>query len=574
MRFSKLLCPTLKENPSEAEVISHQLMLRGGMIRQLASGIYSVLPVGLRVLRKIENIIREEMNRAGAQEVYLPAIQPAELWKESGRWDVLGKELLRIQDRHKRDCCFGPTHEEVITDLVRREIRSYRDLPKTLYQIQVKFRDEVRPRFGLMRCREFTMKDAYSFDVDEAQAKESYKNMHDAYVRIFTRCGLDFRAVEADSGNIGGSLSEEFMVLANSGEDKVISCASCNYAANIEKATSRFEKKPLRKESSDSGKKKMATPGKKSAQEVADFLKVPLSALLKTMIYKTEKGFVAALVTGDREVNEVKLKRYLDVDHLELAKANEILKLTGSPMGFAGPVKLALHPDKIARLVVDTRIQGHTKYVTGANELDAHLTGVIAGKDFSMEDQAEIHTVKADDECPKCGSPLRLDLGIEVGHIFMLGTKYSEAMKALYTDPQGKLHPCVMGCYGIGVGRTAVATIEQNHDERGMIFPKAIAPFDVYLVPVNFEKKEIQIEAEKVYQLLEEAGWETLLDDRNESVGTKFKDADLLGIPFRVTIGDKGLSQGKVEVKARSQRESQFIEPKELVSWLKLKKQA
>ncbi|MFH1262514.1 MAG: proline--tRNA ligase [Pseudomonadota bacterium] len=565
MRFSQLLCPTLREDPAEADVISHRLMLRGGMIRQMAAGIYSYLPLGLRVFRKVERIVREEMNRAGAQEVYLPVVLPAELWRETGRWDSIGKELLRIKDRSEREYCLGPTHEEAITDIVRREIRSYRDLPKNLYQIQVKFRDEVRPRFGVMRCREFIMKDAYSFDVDDAGAEASYAKMFEAYTRIFTRCGLTFRAVEADSGSIGGSMSQEFMVLAKSGEDELVSCSSCSYAANSEKAEAKIPEGALPKPSKNSPEKK-STPGKKTVEEVSAFLKVQPSDLLKTLIYKTEDKFIAAVVPGDREVNELRLQRHLGSEHIALATAAEVLKITGAPSGFSGPIGL-----KIDRLVVDKFVREGAPYVVGGNEADTHYLNAVPGRDFAVSDRADITRVKDGDLCPRCGGKLRTDRGIEVGHVFKLGTKYSDAMKAHFTDAAGKLKPAVMGCYGIGIARTAAAAIEQNHDDAGMIFPPPIAPFDVTIVVVDFTKETLKNPAVALYEKLMDAGLDVLLDDRILSPGAKFKDADLIGIPVRITVGDKGISQNKLEVKARWEKGGTFIEPSQVIEWVRAK---
>lgn len=571
MFSSQLLCPTLREEPSEADVVSHRLMLRGGLIRPLAAGIYTYLPVGLRVFRRVERIVREEMNRAGAQEVYLPVVLPAELWRETGRWDGIGKELLRFKDRSEREYCLGPTHEEVITDLVRREIRSYRDLPKNLYQIQVKFRDEVRPRFGVMRCREFIMKDAYSFDVDDAGADRSYQKMYEAYNRIFSRCGLTFRAVEADTGNIGGSMSQEFMVLAKSGEDELANCTSCDYAANAGKAEAKIADLPPSKPAKSTAPEKKSTPGKKSVEEVSGFLKVQASELLKTLIYKTEKIYLAVVIPGDREVNEAKLQSFLGSEHLALAAAAEILKLTGAPSGFTGPVGLKITKGGIERLIVDRWVREGERYVTGANESDTHYVGVVPGKDFSVKERAAVYRVKDGDLCPKCGAALRLDRGIEVGHIFKLGTKYSEAMKAYFTDPSGKLRPAVMGCYGIGIARTAAAAIEQNHDEAGMIFPPPIAPFDVSIVVVGMEKEALKKEGFRLHDLLSEAGFEVLLDDREASPGAKFKDSDLLGIPVRITVGEKGLSQKKLEVKLRWESKGVFIDPPGVVAWVREK---
>jgi prolyl-tRNA synthetase len=543
MRYSQLLVPTLREEPADAEVVSHRLMLRAGMIRKVAAGIYTVLPLGVRVMHKVERIIREEMNRAGAQEVVMPCVLPADLWKESGRWDQYGKELLRMQDRHERDYCFGPTHEEVITDLARREIRSYRQLPLNLYQIQTKFRDEVRPRFGLMRAREFVMKDAYSFDADEAGAEQSYERMYDAYMKIFQRCGLRFRAVEADTGLIGGRFSHEFMVLAETGEDAIVSCGGCDYAANLERAEigrgAEETNKKLKK------LEKVQTPGQRSVEEVTAFLSVPAQQLVKTLIFETEQGPMAALVRGDHEINEAKLRRHLGVMELEMAGDEVVADVTHAPKGFAGPVGLDL------RIVADYALQGMSNAVTGANELDTHLINVNLERDFQVDEFADIRLAQEGDPCPRCTGRLQISRGIEVGHIFKLGTKYSEALGATYLDPEGTERMLVMGCYGIGVGRTAAAAIEQNHDEHGIIFPIAIAPFHVLLLPVNNKDATVMDAAQDLYQRLSEQEVEVLLDDRDERPGVKFKDADIMGIPLRLTVGEKNLKQGKVEIKAR-----------------------
>jgi len=547
MRYAQLLLPTLREEPAEAEVVSHKLMLRAGLIRKLAAGIYTLLPLGVRVMQKVERIIREEMNRAGAQEVVMPCVLPAELWKESGRWDHYGKELLRVKDRHDRDYCFGPTHEEVITDLARREVRSYRQLPINLYQIQTKFRDEVRPRFGVMRAREFVMKDAYSFDADEAGAEQSYERMYDAYTRIFQRCGLRFRAVEADTGLIGGRFSHEFMVLADTGEDTIVSCDACTYAANMERAeigrvAEKTNEKPKKLE-------RMQTPDKKSVEEVTAFLGVPPERLVKTIIFETEQGAVAALVRGDHEINEAKLRRHVGATQLELAGDQVVADVTHAPKGFAGPVGLDL------RIIADYALEGMRNMVVGANELDAHLVNVNLGRDFHVEEFADIRLARAGDPCPRCPGKLQVSRGIEVGHIFKLGSKYSEAMGATYLDPEGNERNLIMGCYGIGVGRTAAATIEQNHDEDGIIFPLAIAPFHVLILPVNNKDAQIMEAAEDLYCRLSEKGAEVLLDDRDERPGVKFKDADIIGIPLRLTVGEKNLRKGKVEIKVRGSGE-------------------
>ncbi len=562
MWFSRMLIPTLKENPAEAEAVSHRLLFRAGMIRKLASGIYNYLPVGLRVLRKVENIVREEMNRAGAQEVLLPAVQPAELWQETGRWQVYGKELLRFKDRHGRDCCFGPTHEEVITDLVRREVHSYRQLPLNLYQIQVKFRDEIRPRFGLIRGREFLMKDGYSFHVDEAEAEACYGEMYAAYTRIFRRCGLKFKVVEADSGPIGGSFSHEFMVLADTGEDLLASCTVCDYAANLEKAEVPLNlNDPVPAEAG--GPEPVATPGVRTVEEVAAFLKVTPEEIVKTLIYETGSGPVAVLIRGDHEVNEVKVKNLLGVAELILAGADRVAELTGAAVGFAGPVGLNLP------LYADQAVAALNSMVTGANRDGYHLMGVHPFRDMAISQVADLRTVTEKDPCPHCRGALSILRGIEVGHIFKLGLKYSQALKAVYLDADGLERFIYMGCYGIGVSRIVAAAIEQGHDEHGIIFPMALAPFQVGLIPISLND---EVTRECVFRLHEEiadAGLEVLLDDRDERPGVKFKDCDLLGIPLRVVVGPKTLAGQAAEVRVRSTQETILVPLKELLSFLK-----
>jgi prolyl-tRNA synthetase len=531
--------------------MSHKLMLRAGMIRKVAAGIYTMLPLGVRVVHKVERIIREEMNRAGAQEVVMPCVVPADLWKESGRWDEYGKELLRMRDRHDRDYCFGPTHEEVVTDLARREVRSYRQLPINLYQIQTKFRDEVRPRFGMMRAREFVMKDAYSFDADEAGAEKSYERMYDAYTRIFQRCGLRFRAVEADTGFIGGEFSHEFMVLADTGEDIIVSCDACTYAANLERA----EVARIADKAEEAMKKleRVETPGQRSVEEVTAFLGVPSQRLVKTIILETEKGPVAVLVRGDHEINEAKLRRHLGATQLQMAGERVVSDVTHAPVGFAGPVGLDL------KIIVDYALEGMMNVVTGANELDAHLVNVNLGRDFLADEFADIRQAQEGDPCPRCPGRLQISRGVEVGHIFKLGTKYSEALGATYLDAEGVERNLVMGCYGIGVGRTVAAAIEQNHDEAGIIFPLAISPFQVLILPVNNKDDEVMGAAEGLYCSLSEKGVEVLIDDRDERPGVKFKDADIIGIPLRLTVGEKNLRKGKVEIKARRSGEVTLV---------------
>ncbi len=545
MRYSEMFLPTERKTPSDAEVVSHRLMLRAGMIRKLTGGIYSYLPLGYRVIKKVEQIVREEMDRAGAQEMLLPAVQPAELWQESGRWEQYGKELLRFKDRHDRKCCLGPTHEEVITDLVRGEIKTYRQLPKILYQIQTKFRDEIRPRFGVMRCREFAMKDAYSFDADDSVAEISYKKMFEAYNRIFSRCGLKFRAVEADTGNIGGSFSHEFMVIADSGEDALVFCSSCDYAANIEKAEVAAPEKKRIEESDTLSLEEVYTPDVKTIEEVCAFLGVPRERIVKTLIFLADDSPVAVLVRGDEDINEAKLRNYLKCDSLELATDDIIYEVTGSPRGFAGPISIR------SRIIADYSLVNMINFVAGANKKDYHIKNVNIGRDFNVKEFADLKFVTDRDECPRCGNPLKLTRGIEVGHVFKLGAKYSRAMKAVYLDKDGREKYMVMGCYGIGIGRTVAASIEQNYDDNGIIWPLSIAPFQVIITPVSMNNDALLEAAEKLYQDLSDERIEVILDDRDERAGVKFNDADLIGIPLRVTIGPKRLAEGKVEIKTR-----------------------
>ncbi len=546
MRYSEMFLPTGREVPSDAELISHQLMIRAGMIRKLTAGVYSYLPFGYRAIRKVEQIVREEMNRAGAQEVFLPTVQPAELWQESGRWVHYGKELLRFRDRHDRECCLGPTHEEVVTDLVRNEIKTYRQLPRNLYQIQTKFRDEIRPRFGVMRCREFGMKDAYSFDADEAGAEISYGKMFEAYKRIFTRCGLEFRPVEADSGSIGGSYSHEFMVMADSGENAVAFCGACQYAANLEKAEIA---KPAEKEAATSPlpMEEVHTPGVKTIEEVCAFLKVRPDEVVKTLIYAADRLPVAVLIRGDQEVNEIKVKNRLGCAELELAQDDQIRAATGSPRGFAGAVGIK----KDVRVIADYSLIGIADCVMGANREDYHLVHVNPGRDFPCPEFADLRVIRETDPCPRCGGEINIARGIEVGHVFKLGTKYSKAMKALFLDKNGTEQLMIMGCYGIGIGRTVAAAIEQNHDADGIVWPLPLAPYQVIITPVNVNEKSLSDTAERIYGALQEKGVDVILDDRDERAGVKFKDADLLGIPFRITVGPKKLAEGKVEIKSR-----------------------
>jgi prolyl-tRNA synthetase len=553
MRYSELFLPTIREIPADAEIVSHQLMIRAGMIRKLTSGIYTYLPLGYRVIQKFERIVREEMNRAGAQEVCMPMVQPRELWEESGRWNHYGKELLRFKDRNERDCCLGPTHEEVITDLVRNEIKTYRQLPKNIYQIQTKYRDEIRPRFGVMRCREFSMKDAYSFDSDEAGVDLSYKKMFDAYTKIFQRCGLGFRAVEADTGSIGGSFSHEFMVIADTGEDALVFCSKCDYAANLEKAEIAMPERRKISEEEFLSLEMVHTPDMKNIDEVSSFLSVLPKDVVKTMIYSADGVPVAVLVSGDEDVNEIKVKNYLHCDILEMADDAMIYDVTSAPRGFAGAIGIK------ARIIADYSLMNMTNFVMGANKKDYHVKNVNIGRDISMDSFADLKIAKDTDLCPRCSGNLRFARGIEVGHVFKLGTKYSKAMKATYLDKNGKEQFMMMGCYGIGIGRTVAASIEQNHDEKGIIWPMTIAPYHVIITPVNVNDENIRSISENLYDSLREKGVEVIIDDRDERAGVKFNDADLIGIPLRITIGKKALSEGKMEVKLRKSGEVKIL---------------
>ncbi len=559
MRWSQFYLHTTREVPADAEVTSHQLMLRSGMIRKAAAGIYSYLPYGLRALNKLTAIVRREIDAAGSSELTMPAVAPAELWEESGRWEQYGKELLRIQDRHGRDFVFGPTHEEVVTDIVRNDVRSYRQLPVSLYQIQTKFRDEIRPRFGLMRGREFIMKDAYTFHADEASLDEAYRGMHDAYCRIFEACGLDYTVVEADTGAIGGSSSHEFMVLADTGEDEVVRCAGCGYGANTEKAeTGSLPAPPAANadQGPDAEAQDVATPGLATIPEVASFLGIEPSQMIKTLIYTSEEETpIVVLIRGDRTINEIKLAHALGVRFPVLADDATVKRITGAPVGFAGPVGLA----EGVRVIADHSVKGMVGAVTGANQGDTHRVGVTPGRDFEPTAYADVLLAAAGDPCPRCEGTLELFRGIEVGHIFKLGTKYSEAMGCTFLDAEGKSHPMLMGCYGLGIGRTVAAAIEQNNDESGVIWPLPLAPFEVLVIALNPQDEAVVAAAEEIYQGLAEAGVEALFDDRKGRPGVKFNDADLIGVPLRVVVGKKGLAEGNIEVSRRQDREKHMI---------------
>jgi len=557
MRWSRCFIPTLREDPSEAEVVSHKLLLRAGMIRKLASGVYNFLPLGLKALRKIENIVRREMNKAGALEVLMPLVQPAELWKETGRWDAYGKELLRLKDRKEHDFCLGPTHEEVITDMVRRDVKSYKELPLILYQIAVKFRDEIRPRFGILRAREFIMKDAYSFDADWEGLEQSYQKMYDTYCRIFENCGLRFKAVEAHTGAIGGDVSHEFMVLAETGEDVIAFCEKCGYASNVEltpaisgEVTPSEQEKPI---------EKVHTPGVKTAKEVAEFLGLPLRKITKTLIYIVdEKEVIAVCVRGDHEVNEVKLEKLFPGKNLRMATEEEVKKYLGASPGFIGPKGTSV------TVVLDRSLVNYPNFVIGANEDEYHYINVNVDRDFTPDIVTDIRKAAEGDVCPKCGAPLRFTRGIEVGHIFKLGTKYSEPMNATFLDKDGKQKPFIMGCYGIGVSRILAATIEQNHDENGIIFPWEIAPYQVGIVYI---KKDFKEKAEEIYLNLGEI-CDVIIDDRDERPGVKFKDMDLIGIPVQVILGKSFEKSGEVEVKLRKTGERLYLKPEEVKNFV------
>jgi prolyl-tRNA synthetase len=550
MRYRNALLPTLKEAPSDATSKSHVLLLRAGFVRRIGAGIYSYLPLGFRVLSKIESVIRSEMDRAGAQEVLLPALLPADLFRETGRWDLFGDTLLRLKDRRGGDYHLGPTHEETMTDLVRHEVKSYRDLPINLYQIQTKFRDEPRPRGGLLRCREFIMKDAYSFDVNEEAARQSYETMRQAYVRIFDRFGLTYRMVSADSGAMGGSGSAEFQVLVQSGEDVIAACNACQYAANLEVATTRAE---VRGDTSRvPAREVIATPGKRTIEEVAGFLKTPAERFLKSLVYLAKEELVMAVVRGDHELNEIKLARALGVSEVHLANSEDVKRATGAPTGFAGPVGFS------GRVIVDRDAAAVVDGITGANAADQHLNHVVFERDYAGL-VAELRSAKQGDPCPACAGELSLYRGIEAGHIFLLGTHYSNKMGATYLDEKGEQQTLVMGCYGIGVSRLLATAVEQHHDENGIRWPMSIAPYQLHIVQLGSEPEVVEA-VRQLEQGLMARGIEVLIDDRDERPGVKFKDADLVGIPLRVTVGQKALAKGGVELKPRSETDPKKAE--------------
>ncbi|MDB2108684.1 proline--tRNA ligase [Clostridium paraputrificum] len=560
MKMSNMLMLTLREVPAEAEIESHKLMLRSGMMRKMASGVYNYMPLGLKVLKNIEDIIREEMNAAGAQEFLASALLPAELWQESGRWDVYGAEMFRLKDRNNRDFCLGPTHEEVFTDIARNEIKSYKQLPVNLYQIQTKYRDERRPRFGVMRSREFVMKDAYSFDKDQAGLDLSYNKMHDAYVKIFNRCGIDAKCVAADSGAIGGANSAEFMVKSEVGEDDVVFCTVCDYAANIEKAEATPD---IAKAEELLEVEKVATPDSRGIDEVSSYLNVSPKKTVKLLMYNIDGKIVGVVVRGDREVNEVKVSNAANAaTDIMMASHEEYKNATGCEVGFGGPVGL-----KVDLLLVDEEVKNMYNMIVGANETGYHLKNVNYGRDFEGT-VGDFRNVEDGGKCPLCGGKVSIARGTEVGHIFKLGTKYSEAMNATFIDENGKNTPFVMGCYGIGVTRTMASIIEQHHDENGIVWPLSVAPYHVSVIPVNIKDEEQMKVAEKLYNSLKDLGVEVLMDDRNEIAGVKFKDSEIIGIPMRVTVGKK-ISEGAVEFKLRAGGDNEVIKIEDVCNRVK-----
>lgn len=565
MRWSQTYIPTLRENQSDAELVSHQLLLRGGYIRKLASGIYLYLPLMQRVIEKFSKIVREEMNAAGALEITMSVLCPADVWRQTGRYDTVGKELMKMKDRHEHEMVLCGTHEETVTNLVAGELKSYRQLPMNLYQIQVKFRDEIRPRFGLMRGREFIMKDAYTFDATLESQKESYQKMVDAYFKIFKRAGLEVLKVESDTGAMGGSNAHEFMLLVdtNGGEETILHCPSCNYAANEEKAVFKDLNKP-EPDSEEYTVETVDTPGAATIEEVTAFLKVDSTRLVKTLIYMADEKPVAALVRGDRDVNEIKLKNILGAIELEMATPGQIEEITGAPVGFAGPVGL-----KNVTIIVDPLVTELKNFVVGANAKEQHIINANYERDFKATKVSDITTARQNDGCPHCDGKMNAKSGIEVGNTFMLGTKYSEALGAKFLDANGEEHPIIMGSYGIGITRTPQAALEKYFDDKGIIWPVGIAPYLVEIIPLNLTKENIAEAAEKIYSELQEAGIEVILDDRPERAGVKFNDADLIGMPIRVTIGDKSLKEGKVEVKLRSSDTVELVEVETIVGYIK-----
>lgn len=554
MRWTKTYIPTLREAPAEAELISHQFLLRGGYMRRLAAGVYSYLPLMQLVIDKISRIVRNEMNAAGAIEVHMPVLHPAELWQKSGRWNKMGEEQMRLKDRHQHDLALGGTHEEVVTSLVAGELKSYKQLPLNLYQIQTKFRDEIRPRFGLMRGREFLMKDAYTFDVDDDAHKIAYQKMVDAYYKVFDSCGLNTKKVESDTGAMGGKSAHEFMVLVDTegGECIILFCDTCDYAANIEKAVFR-ELQPPVQEKDQKPVQEVATPNVTTIEEVTAFLHLPAQKLAKTLLFLADDKPIAAMIRGDRQINEVKLGNHLGATQLMMATPEIVTELTKAPVGFAGPIGLTIP------IIVDPEVSELTNFIVGANKKDAHLLNVNINRDFKATAIVDIKNAMAGEGCPRCNGILKESRAIEVGNTFSLGTKYSEPLGGKFLDAEGKERPYIMGSYGIGITRTAQAAIEKFHDDKGIIWPKAIAPYQVIIIPLNSTKSEQMQAAERLYEELRAAGIEVLFDDRNERAGVKLNDADLIGIPLRLTIGDRTLAEGKAELKLRFEKEIEAV---------------
>lgn len=561
MRWSQTYIPTLRNVPSEAELISHQYLLRGGYMRRLAAGVYNYLPLMQRVIAKVSAIVREEMNAAGSVEILMPVLHPAEVWQKSGRWDVIGKELIRLKDRHDHEMALGPTHEEVITSLVAGELKSYRQLPLNMYQIQTKFRDEIRPRFGLMRGREFLMKDAYSFDVDYEAHKVAYKKMVDAYFKVFERCGVAAKKVESDTGAMGGSAAHEFMVLVETdgGEETIISCDACEYAANVEKAVFR-ELDPPEQDIEPETLQEVDTPGAATIEEITKFLDMPAHKFAKTLIYLADGKPVAAMIRGDRQINEIKLANHLKCLELEMAGPEKVVEITGAPVGFAGPVGLSIP------IIVDTEVNVMVNFVTGANKGDAHNLNVNKDRDFKASAVVDIKNAPAGEGCPRCESGVLEEFrGIEVGNTFTLGTKYSETLGGKYLDAESNEQPYYMGSYGIGITRTAQAAIEKFHDGMGIIWPQAIAPYKIILCPLSMNNDDLVAAADDLYEKLTAAGYDVLYDDRPERAGVKFNDADLIGIPLRIALGNKSLAEGNVEFKLRCEKEVEAVELSQVI---------
>ena len=562
MRWSNTFIPTLKEDPQEAEAVSHKLMVRAGLVRRLAAGAYTYLPLGYKILKKAENIVREEMNKAGAIELLMPALQPVDLWKKTGRYEDIGDVMIKYKDRHGREVALGPTHEEIITDLVSREVHSYKDLPLTLYQIQTKFRDEVRPRFGIVRSCEFIMKDAYSFDVDAEAMEKSYKKMYDAYCRIFERCGIPYIPVEADPGMMGGTVSHEFMVPSDIGEDRIASCPACGYAASTEVAVIKGVTDDAQAGSGGVAPEEVSTPGASTVEDVSRFLKVKPADIIKTLIYVADDETVAVLVRGDHEANETKLKNSLKVRVLELADENKVEEITGAAMGFSGPVGLSV------KIIADHSVRGMVNAVTGANAKDKHLRNVTPGSDFDVTEWVDARVITENDACPKCGASITIKNAIEIGHTFKLGTKYSEVLGAGFLDEGGKQRPAIMGCYGIGVNRILASLIETSNDKNGIIWPVSLSPYEVVVIPLKKDDETLVNEAEGIYKSLKDGGIDVLIDDREKTAGVKFKDADLIGFPVQVVIGKKSLDLGKIEVNDRITGEKELVDKDKVVDYV------